>query len=57
MVINPTYCKINGALITYKQMRRINHKQHKHDSPTNMTLIKTISALNTGWQMTRINSK
>ena len=40
MAIIPTYCKINGALITYKQMARINHKQHQHDSPTNTTPIR-----------------
>ena len=37
MVTFPTYCEINSALITYKQITCINHKQHQHDSPTNMT--------------------
>ena len=40
MVIIPTYCEINGALITYKQMGQINHKEHQQDSPTNTTSIR-----------------
>ena len=40
MVIIPTYSEINGALITYKQMTCTNHKQHQHDSPTNMSPIR-----------------
>ena len=40
MVIIPTYCEINGALITYKQMTHINLKQHQHDSLTNTTPIR-----------------
>ena len=40
MEIIPTYCEINSALITYKQMTCINHKQHQHDSPTNTTSIR-----------------
>ena len=40
MVTFPTYCEINRALITYKQITRINHKQHQHDSPTNTTPIR-----------------
>ena len=40
MVTFPTYCEINSALITYKQITCINHKQHQHDSPANMTPIR-----------------
>ena len=37
MVTFPTYCEINSTLITYKQMSHIKHKQHQHNSSTNMT--------------------
>ena len=40
MVIIPTYSEINCVLITYKQMTCINHKQHQHNSPTNMKPIR-----------------